>query len=94
MSVCCTYEMTRESTDFLPLDVEDTITGTPLVDYDTAVVRARERPTVWTPAVTDSNGATGVILTGLTKGTWTVFVRAVFAPFEDIVTEAGRVDVT
>lgn len=94
MSVCCTYEMTRESTDFLPLTVEDTITGLPLVGYFTAVVRGRARPTVWTPAVTDNTGATGVVLTGLTKGEWTVFVRTVFAPFEDIITEAGTVEVT
>lgn len=94
MSVCCTYTMERESTDFVPLEVVDTITGLPLTDYQTAVVKARARPTVWTPSVTASNGTTGVVLTGLTKGSWTVFVRTVFSPFEDIVTEAGMVDVT
>lgn len=94
MSVCCTYEMTRESTDFLPLEVVDKVTGLPLTAYQTAVVKARARPTVWTPSVTDSNGETGVVLSGLTKGTWTVFVRTQFPPFEEIVVEAGQVDVT
>ncbi len=94
MSVCCTYEMERESTDFLPLDVTDTVTGLPLTAYDTAVVKLRSRPTVWTPSVTAANGATGVVLTGLTKGAWVVFVRAVFPPFESIVVEAGKVEVT
>ena len=94
MSTCCTYRMERESTDFVPLDVVDTISGDPVTTYDTAVVKGRARPTVWTPAVTDTNGNTGVVLTGLTKGTWTVYTRAVFAPFESIVTEAGQVEVT
>lgn len=80
----------RETKEFLPLTVY--ANDAPTADFETAVMKWPARPTGWTPAVT-VDGEAGVIVDGLTVGTWTVWVRITTAT-ESVVVRAGTIEVT
>jgi hypothetical protein len=62
----------RETDEFIPVPVyrDEVLTTT----FDTALTRWPARPVAWVPsAVID--GVAGVMATGLTHGTWQLWVR-------------------
>lgn len=79
----------RETKEFLPLDVE--ANGAPASTFETAVQRWPARPTSWAPAVL-VDGVPGVVVEGLTPGTWTVYVRLTTAQEEPVI-YAGEIQV-
>ena len=68
----CVVTVPRETEEFLPLLV--VYDGTPITNYETAIVKGCDRPTTWVAAATEGL-YTGVVLDGLSKGEWHVFVR-------------------
>lgn len=88
-SVVC-VEVPRETNEWLPLNVE--VNGLPLASFDTAITAVGVRPSTWTPTVT-LDGEPGVMVDGLTPGTYKVWVKVTAAP-QEIVIHVGNVVVT
>ena len=77
----------RETAEHLPVPVY--VDGTLTTDFETSVTKWPVRPTIWVDAVVDPDGDAGVVVAGLTPGTYQVWVRVNGA----IVVAAGTVTV-
>lgn len=75
----------RETSTHVPVPVERD--GVVVTDFETALTRWPARPTTWTAAVL-AGDVPGLVVTGLTPGTYQVWVRVSGA-----VVPAGTVEV-
>ena len=73
----------RESVEFQPVEVtRDGLTITTGVEF--SIVPDGDRPLAFTPAAV-VNGTTGVIVTGLTQGTYRIFARISAGPETPVI---------
>lgn len=91
-----TDKFPRETVEHLPIGV--TVKNAlgavvPItVDIETSLAPIGWRPSTWLPAVT-VDGLVGVMIQGLTRGSWTIFARVAESP-EVPVMECGTVIIT